>query len=97
MQEWLVLGVDAWETEKTSICARQSCTRCFESPAFVCLQYYRGMLSVGLEGLGQDSAYNGHLLALIIGSTPFSPGLESVVSPGDRDLDGSLTSSGQTK
>ena len=53
--------------------------------------------SAELEGLGQDSAYNGHLLALITGLTPFSPGLESVVSPGDRDLDGSLTSSGQTK
>ena len=50
-----------------------------------------------LEGLGQDSAYNGHLLALITGLTPFLPGLESVVSPGDRDLDGSLTSSEQTK
>ena len=37
------------------------------------------------------------LLALITGLTPFSPGLESVVSPGDRDLDGSLTSSEQTK
>ena len=94
MQEWLVLGVDTWQTEKMAITMHMCKTVLYSG---VSRAQHLFACSAELEGLGQDSAYNGHFLALITGLTPFSPGLESVVSPGDRDLDGSLTSSGQTK